>query len=343
MAIHTDAPIETTTGSLDEGMEGFLNLWKEDETDAETPSDTPEEDTEEDTTETPEDDTEEPSDEEENPEDDSDDEDTDDSDDDEDEEDPKDRKVLKDDSVVKIKVDGEELAVPVEKLKRLYGQEAALTRKSQEVAAKRKEVETNSAAVVAANEVLLTRAKERFAPYAEIDWLVAAKELDPEELKVLRGEAKKAYDDVQFFDKELASFMEKAQHQRHASVVEEAKATFEELSDPVKGIKGFSQPMYDEMRTFAITQGIPEEVVNNIVSAPILRVLHKAMLHEKGTKVVTKTADKRPKRIVKSRSNPETTREAFKGKAKSTAMNRLKSEGSVDAAADAFMAGWSDD
>ena len=48
---------------------------------------------------------------------------------------------LSDDTLVEIQVDGEVQQASLADLKRLHGQEASLTRKSQEVAAKRKEAE----------------------------------------------------------------------------------------------------------------------------------------------------------------------------------------------------------
>src|SRR5574337_877989 len=57
---------------------------------------------------------------------------------DEDPEASKAKKDAGDDVIVKIKVGDKEHEVPVKDLKRLYGQEASLTRKSQEVAAQRK-------------------------------------------------------------------------------------------------------------------------------------------------------------------------------------------------------------
>src|SRR3546814_18614649 len=72
--------------------------------------------------------------------------------------------VPEDDAVVKVVVDGEETEVTVGSLKRLAGQEAALTRKSQEV-----EVVGGRAALMiqGAIEVVL----EELAPYKAIDWL----------------------------------------------------------------------------------------------------------------------------------------------------------------------------
>jgi hypothetical protein len=259
--------------------------------------------------------------------------------DDEEDEKPKKTKAVDDDYVTKITVDGKEVEVNVGKLKRLYGQEAALTRKSQEVAEKRKSLETAGTAYVTAADTLLKRAQERYAPYAQIDWLVAAKELDGDELQALRTEAQKAYSDVQFLTQEVDSFMQNVTKQRNEELVNEARKTLKELSDPVKGIPGFNQQMYDEMRVFAINEGVPEDVVNNIVSAPVIRMLHKAMLYEKGKKAVTTPQKNKNKTIIKSKSSPELTRSVTKQK-DNKAFDRFKSTGTVDDAADVLMARW---
>ena len=48
---------------------------------------------------------------------------------------------LSEDALVEVQVDGETQQVSLKSLKRLHGQEASLTRKSQDVAARRKEAE----------------------------------------------------------------------------------------------------------------------------------------------------------------------------------------------------------
>ena len=53
---------------------------------------------------------------------------------DDEEEEAEEAALLSEDSLVPVQVDGETLQVPAKKLARLYGQEASLTRKSQELA-----------------------------------------------------------------------------------------------------------------------------------------------------------------------------------------------------------------
>src|SRR3546814_4626527 len=81
-----------------------------------------------------------------------------------------------DDAVVKVVVDGEETEGTVGSLKRLAGQEAALTRKSQEV-----EVVGGRAALMiqGAIEVVL----EELAPYKDIDWLTLRDKMEPDEFE----------------------------------------------------------------------------------------------------------------------------------------------------------------
>jgi hypothetical protein len=337
----TELSNDALTGNDD--ADAFLNLWK---SDANQPSDNDEDkkkkpvaptqdETDEDTSEeTPEDD-EEVEDQDEADEEDDEDE----SDDDGEDQDKGTKKTLAgDDAEVEVSVDGKTLKVAVKDLKRLYGQEAALTRKSQEVAEIRKKADEAGSYHVAGLTKLLERAREAYKPYAEIDFLLAAKTLEPDEYTALRDDALKRHADVQFLEQELGTTLETARTERTKQLQAEAKETLKILTDPEKGIKGFDQKMYDDMRSFAISSGIPAEVVNNTVSAPLLRILHKAMLYDKGQKAPTVKKDVKAKKIVKSSQNSQSTRQNIDPAKK--AMKKLQSTGAMEDAADAFMAKW---
>lgn len=337
-AIQADAQYGTTDNGLDDGSDAFLRLFQ----DAAEPSDDEVKkkvaSNEGDTEETPK----KPDASAEKPEDEVEEEDSEETEEDAEDDDAEDkdkpRKVLDEDAVVTVKVGEEELAVPVKDLKRLYGQEKALTQKSMEVAEKRKELEDHGSKHVAATEALLTRAQERFKPYANIDWAIAAKELDTEDYKALRGEAERHYQDVQFLSQELDGYMNYVTQARNKELVAEAQATLKELSDPAKGIPNFNEALYNDIRSFAVAQGMPETAVNQIVSAPALRLIHKAMLYDKGQKATTKPVDKKPKKLVKSKSNSDTQRATFN-------KPQVKQSGvlsSTDATADAFLSMFAD-
>src|SRR5262249_10427537 len=162
-------------------------------------------------------------------------------------------------TVVKIKVGDEEHEVPVSKLTRLYGQEAALTKKSMEVAEQRKTVEKDLAVNTQATQALLNRAKARFEPYGKLDFnLLAAQvgkgELSNEDYQALRQGAQAAYEDVQFLEKHLNDFHVALTERRATEMRAQAKECLKVLSGPEDqgGIPGWNEKLYDDLRTFAV-------------------------------------------------------------------------------------------
>lgn len=259
---------------------------------------------------------------------------------------PEKKYVDNDDVFVKYKVGDEEHEVSVKSLTRLAGQEQALTKKSMEVAEQRKTIEVELARNVAATNNLLDRAKKRFEPYSKIDFLLAAKELPADEYTNLRQAAVAAYEDVQFLEKGLNDLMTGVQKQQHDELVTKAQAAIKVLSGPVDqgGIEGWNEKLYDDIRSFAVTQGLDRQIVDNLVDPAALRLLNDAMLFRRGqSKVVTTKVNKTPKKVVKTTSAPTA---ATGGKDKSkvdAAMKRLRSSGSEDDAAEAFLASWESD
>lgn len=248
------------------------------------------------------------------------------------------RKHADEGAYVKIKVGDEEHEVPVKDLKRLYGQESALTKRSQEVANRRTAVDGEAAKYGAALQAMLSRANERAKPFEGLDFLSLSRNQDisDEELTALRAEAHRAHEEVQFLNSELGAFMTEIQSRQQSDLVERAKASIKELTDPEKGIPGWNEKLYDDVRSFALTAGAPKEVVNNLVDPWALRVLHKAMMFDRGkSKVVTTRVNKTPKRVVKTSTSPA-VRAPSKGKV-AEKMDRLRQSGTTDDAAAVFL------
>lgn len=251
-----------------------------------------------------------------------------------------------DDAYVKIKVDGQEVEASIKDLKRLYGQEAALTRKSQEVAEIRKQAETAGAKHVAGLEAMLERAKKQAEPYANLNFLALTKDpsITQEELTALSEAAQAAFENVRFLETELDGVIKFHEKQRYDQMVAQARETHKVLSDPEKGIEGWGEPLYNDIRRFAVEQGLDANVVDSIVDPVGIKILHMAMQYAKGKKAVSgksiKKVDKSPKKIVKGQS----AEAVGKGKTikKDVAIKRLQQSGSVDDAAEAFLARWSD-
>jgi hypothetical protein len=253
------------------------------------------------------------------------------------------RKFAEDDGIyVKVKVGDEEHEVPVKDLKRLFGQEAALTKRSQEVATRRQQIDDESALVLARNQAMLARAQENWKQYENLDFLALSRnpDISTEELTALRAAAQRAYEDVQFLTSEGQQFMTAIQKRQHADLQERASATIKVLADPEKGLPGWSEKLYDDIRAHALSLGAPADVVNSAVDEWSIRLMHDAMMYQRGkSKIVTtkvKKDNKAPKRVLKTSTNPSATKQAQPTKAKK-ALQRLQITGSVDDAADAFM------
>jgi hypothetical protein len=248
-----------------------------------------------------------------------------------------------DDVYVKVKVGEEEHEASIKDLKRLYGQETALNQKSQQVAEARKAAEAEHERYVTGVASMLDRAKARFEPYAKIDFLLASQQLSAEEYTALRNEATAAYNDVQFLTSELDGTVKQIAEKAQQTLRETAVATIKTLSGDPKdgGIEGWNDKLYDDIRSYGVSQGIDKDAMNRLVDAPALRLIHKAMLFDRGkSKVVTTKVNKTPKKVVKSSANPDEVRKITKGAPSVKANARLLKEGSIDAATDAFMVSW---
>jgi hypothetical protein len=324
----TDNTVETTIQQdvvldRDDATTAFLKGWE----DAAEPSEEPEEEAPEEPeeTEAPEDESDEEAVEEE------------DSEDPQDDEEP-DSALLKDDATVKVTVDGEELEVSVKDLKRLYGQEASLTKKSQAVAETQKKLVQAQEYVESTLELMLAQAEEAIEPYKNIDWVVASKRLTEEELTALRDEAQKAYAGYQKVTNKVDEYVKTKREEHSAQLQELITQAHEELSDPEKGIPEWGKQKYSELSAYAQSLGFPKEAIDSFVTAPVWHLLHKAYQYDKGKQVATKKVNKTPKKTMKSTKRTETSTKNSRAK---EALRRMQETGgSRDSAADAFLSMW---
>lgn len=343
----TDGVAENTALSIDDATDAFLSRW----TDADKPSEKKEEEetpavkVETKDTKESEDDTDEAADDEQGEDDET--EDTQEADEaeeeveEESEEDPEDGsevkkepKALGDEDEVEITVDKEKRKVPVKELKRLYGQEAALTKKSQQVAAQRKEVEAQGTKHAAVLDQLYQRAQSRWEPYSKVDMLLASKELDNESFAALRSEAQAAYDEFQFVSVEANKFMQDAQARQAEQVKTKAQESVKVLKET---IPNWSNELYDKIRTYATDNGFDPTILATITDPNAILMMHKARLYDEGKKIKLKAKAKAPTKVIKSSNTTSQDLTPNKGK---EAMNKLKSSGSIDDAVDAMMARW---
>ena len=253
----------------------------------------------------------------------------------EDEEKSKSKKTLDDDAEVEIKVADEVKKVSVKELKRLWGQEAALTRKSQEVAATRKVVEQKEQVLAASLDKLYQKAAQKWEPYSKIDMLVASKQLDADQFATLRQEAQAAYEEFRFVSEEANQFVQQTEAARQDQLKVAATEAIKVLKE---AIPTWNSTLYDNIREYAISNGMNAEVVNNLVDPVAIQLIHKARLYDESKKVATKKKVLAPKKVVKS--TVTTTAKELGPNKESNLAQKLRQSGDVDDAADLFMSRW---
>lgn len=240
------------------------------------------------------------------------------------------------DTDVEIEVGEEKKVAKLSELKKLYRESEALTARTQAATQATQDAETRAALASTALNGLLSRAQERFKPYAELDMLVLAQRMNTEDFEQLRKDAAAAKAEVDYVQHELSGHLRAEQQRQQQSYQAAAAACKAELEDPVKGIKGFGPQLYNEMVTFAVAKGLPE--ASQLVSPAALKLVHMAMLYErqqataKAAEAKLKAAPQKPSRVLKGgQGTPEKSPSR-------DALARLRRTGSTDDATDAFLA-----
>ena len=260
-------------------------------------------------------------------------------DDQEEEDDDEEAQVIDDDAEVEILVDGETHRASVASLKRLFGQEQSLTRKSQHVAQQRKQAEDALQKTDAVLQAMLQKAEERYKPYSEVDMLVASKTMDDADFAALRKEAQQAHDDVRFLREEADNFYGEIQQRQQAAQKEAAREAVKVLQE---NIPEWSNEMYNDIRGYAIAQGLPEDQVNTIVDPVVIQILNKSRLYDQGKRVATvkkKAATK--KKVLRSQKAPPTPKSRKKASVeKAQQALRNKRGADLEDVASVLMARW---
>lgn len=248
---------------------------------------------------------------------------------------------------VKVKVGDEVQEVPVKSLMRLHGQEAALTKRSQEVANQRKQAEAQQQQYAASLDMLAQRAVARANEYRQIDFMAMARDpnVPPEQLNALQVAAQEAMQEEAFFKTEINNVVTAHQQQNAELMAKQAQDTVRELGDPASPyhIEGWNQEHYSNLLKFATDVGLDPGIANALVDPAALKIIDMAMAYKRGSQAPTKVVNKTGKRIVKGKSSPVRNRSSSKDRRASDAMKKLQQTGSQDAAAEAFLARWEDE
>jgi len=266
-------------------------------------------------------------------------------DDDDEEEDDDEHTVASDDQIVDISVNGESKLVSVKDLKRLYGQEASLTKKSQDLATQRKQSEEQLAQTQMSYQKLLERAEARYKPYADIDMLVASREMDAETFSQLRQDAKQAEDDLKFLQEESGQLVSQAQQQHQQATREAAADCVKVLQDQ---LPDWGNELYADIRDYAVKSGLPKDQVDQYTDPQVIMLINKARLYDqskqsansKKAKAKLKKS-KSGKKVLSSKKAPPSKKSIQKAKQQKQ-MDSLSSAKDLDDIADALMSRWED-
>jgi len=264
---------------------------------------------------------------------------------DEDEDDDEDDEPLAatDDQIVDIAVNGESKQVSVKDLKRLYGQEASLTKKSQDLATQRKQSEQQLAITQMSYQKLLERAEARHKPYADIDMLVASREMDAETFTQLRQDAKQAEDDLKFLQEESGQLVSQAQQQHQEATKEAAAECVKVLEEQ---LPEWGNELYSDIREYAVKSGLPKEQVDQYTDPQVIMLINKARLYDqskqsaKSKKAKAKLSkSKSGKKVLSSKKAPPSRKSIQKAKQQKQ-LDGLSSAKDLDDIADVLMSRW---
>ena len=259
----------------------------------------------------------------------------------EDEDDAEESLELTDESLVEISVDGETKQASLKDLKRLYGQEASLTKKSQETSARRKEADEALERTSLHYNKMLERAEKQWEPYSKVDMLVAAKQMSDDDFAQLRNEARVAEDNLKFLKEESNSFYDSFKQDQAKQQQMQAQECIKVLSADVPD---WSNELYNSIRTYAVSQGFQQDQVDQYVDPSVIKILNKARLYDQSKKTAaTKKVAKPPVKVLRSKKAPASSQDAKQAKT-SAAMKRMREgsqlAGNLDDIAEVLLSRW---
>lgn len=199
---------------------------------------------------------------------------------------------VSDDTVLSIVVDGEAQEFTVGSLKRLAGQEASLTRKSQEA-----DIVGQRAAVTL--QGALESVVEDLQPYEGVDWVLEGQRMDPEEFAWHREQFTRLSNRYNTILGNAQALEQTISTRKDAAIREQAVEAVKVLSDPTTGIPGWSDALYDDILAFAVEAGLPENEVAEITNPQVIKIINDARLYRTAQKAAGTKVDLTPKKVRK--------------------------------------------
>lgn len=226
-----------------------------------------------------------------------------------------------------ISLDGVDQKVTIGDLKALYGAREEITRKDQEV-------DLVGARAAAALQTALQVITEDLQSYANVDWMVLRDQMDPETFAWHRGNAQAL---EAKYEKLVgaAQGVEQTYAERRQNVDREAvQAAVRELA---ADIPGWSDQTYTEILKYGAEQGLDAKDLATVTNPKVIKLIRKAMLHDRAGDVATKKLKAAPAKVIKGTKDAAPAGKQINAQ---KAMKRLAVTGSDDAAVAALMGRW---
>lgn len=248
----------------------------------------------------------------------------------------------KDEATVTLKVNGEEVTATVGDLKRLYGQEAALTQRSQEVAQSRKDVDLQREQFAHGLEFMASTAQQRWNTFAGLDFRALSREMEPAEFDALVKDALEARQHAAFFGQSFDQFrtQRSAEVQKlTAELREKADREHVDMASP-HYIPDYTPELRKDLVSFAVRHGVDEAVAEADASPSSLKLLWMAQQYESLKAKAEQRRQAAPKKAARqtpSKRVPANRNRDTSNRKSSAALDQHRKLGTVDSAAAAFL------
>jgi len=250
---------------------------------------------------------------------------------------------VSDDFVIPVKVNGQDVEVTVADLKRLAGQESAITQKAQALAETRRQVEQADRLARASYDKLLERTNARLKPYEGLDFVQLARNpnITDEQLRGLQEEHRTLMEEKAFLEEGLTHHTASLAEYQTQTLLAKAQENIQVLEDQASPfyVPDFRQ-RYADLKDHAIKQGADKDFIDNLIDPWTWKLINDSLrLSTTTAKAEQKKAAKVPpvsaKRVKRTRGSNRVETGAAANR--STALRKLRANPrSERAAADAF-------
>jgi hypothetical protein len=237
-----------------------------------------------------------------------------------------------DDAEVSFKVGDETKRLKVSELKALGQREAAINGRNESVVRQSREIEAQARYLASVLDVRYKQAEAEVQKYANVDLFKASRDLEAEDFDALQASMKAAQSNFQAIDQEAKTFLQNANNTRTSIIKARAGEALKVITEQ---IPEWSEDMYGSIRTYAVSQGMDRETVNETVDPSVIIMMNKAMKYDAmkaATKAVAKKVAKAPTTSLRKADTPSDASASRLNAAKRAASQ----SGSVDDVADLF-------